>query len=154
MGSLIHCIYASSATGDFDESALRALLRTTRAANARRGVTGMLIHCEGSFFQVLEGDADVIDTLYATIAADPRHEKVTRIIHEPIAARSFGDWTMGYAKLSASDLETVDGMNDFFGEATCLVQIDRGRARKLLQRFASGHWRSRPQNRTPVSTPP
>jgi hypothetical protein len=141
--NLIHCIYASAARSKYSEAALFELLKRARMNNAGLGVTGMLLYSDGSFFQVIEGDAGVVDALYTKIAADPRHEKVTQIIREPIRARQFDDWTMGYLKMTQQEIETIEGLNDFFGDATCLAQIDGGRARKLLRSFADGRWRSR-----------
>ncbi len=143
MESLIHCIYASAAKTKFGELELAMLLMRARTANARRGITGMLVHAEGSFFQVLEGDAGAVDGVFDKIGADPRHDKITQIIREPIAGRAFGDWTMGYSKMTREDIEAIDGLNDFFGTAQCLAQIDGGRALKLLRTFSAGRWRSR-----------
>ena len=136
-------IYASAAAKEFRPSDLPDILRVARETNGPLGVTGMLLYSDGSFFQVIEGDAGVVDALYTKIAADPRHEKVTQIIREPIRARQFDDWTMGYLKMTQQEIETIEGLNDFFGDATCLAQIDGGRARKLLRSFADGRWRSR-----------
>lgn len=151
MEPLTHCIYASAAAQPFDDLQLRRLLRHARAANERRGITGMLVHSAGSFFQVLEGPAASVNTIYEIIAADPRHERITRIIDEPIPRRSFSAWTMGYAERTAAELETLDGMNDFFAGANCLAEIDEGRARKLLLSFARGRWRSTPSPASPAS---
>ena len=56
MKQLIHCIYTSLAAPNFDERAIPALLEEARDANARCGITGMLLYIAGSFFQVLEGE--------------------------------------------------------------------------------------------------
>jgi Sensors of blue-light using FAD len=142
-GNLIHCIYASMAKTKFSEASLAEILALARTNNASLDVTGILLYSEGSFFQVIEGDARVVDTLFAKIAADPRHEKVTKIIREPISCRQFSDWTMGYLMITQGEIEAIDGLNDFFTNGSCLAQIDNGRARKLLHRFADGRWRSR-----------
>jgi len=143
MKSLIHCIYASAANSKFGELQLATLLMRARTDNARRGITGMLVYAEGSFFQVLEGNAVAVDGVFDKIGADPRHEQVTQIIREPIAGRAFGDWSMGYSRMTRDDIEGIDGLNDFFGKASCLAQIDGGRAMKLLRTFSAGRWRSR-----------
>jgi hypothetical protein len=143
MESLIHCIYASAGTQAFGKAELAELLERARAKNARLNITGMLLYAEGSFFQVLEGDEATVDGLLAKIAADERHEKVTVIMREPIAKRAFGEWTMGFSRMTREDIESIDGLNDFFGKASCLAQIDIGRAKKLLRCFAEGRWRSR-----------
>lgn len=48
---------------------------------------------------------------------------------------------MGYASISRRELEKIDGMNDFFSGKTCLADIDKGRAQKILNAFAEGRWR-------------
>ena len=143
MDSLIHCIYASAAKQAFGKAELAELLERARTNNARLNVTGMLLSAEGSFFQVLEGDEATVDGLLAKISADKSHEKVTLISREPIAKRAFGEWTMGFSSMTREEIESIDGLNDFFGEASCLAQIDSGRAMKLLRCFAKGRWRSR-----------
>jgi len=139
--TLIHCIYASSATRDFDTPELTELLQRARSNNETLGLTGMLLYAEGSFFQVLEGPAEVVDRLYETIESDPRHDKVTKIIREPIPKRSFDDWTMGFFRVSREELEGIVGVNDFFGKGRSLDLLDPGRAKKLLAAFREGRWR-------------
>jgi hypothetical protein len=103
----------------------------------------MLLHAEGSFFQVLEGPEDVLQALYRRISADKRHTQVTKIIWEPIAERAFDAWTMGFHQVSRVDLAGIAGVNDFFGGATCVADIDEGRAQKVLAAFAEGRWRKK-----------
>lgn len=143
MTDLIHCIYASAIAPDFDETQLPALLKAAREKNQRLGLTGMLLFARGSFFQVLEGTAEVVDALYATIAADRRHRKVTLIIREPIVKRHFGDWTMGFSQVTQAELESLAGVNDFFAKGQALAAIDAGRAKKLLTAFQQGRWHMR-----------
>jgi Sensors of blue-light using FAD len=145
MSDLVHCIYASTATRDMCADDLVVLLARARVNNAALGVTGMLLHDRGNFFQVLEGPERVVAQLYAHIATDPRHHRVVEIIHEPIARRSFSAWTMGFARLDEVDRAQMPGLNDFFEAGHTLNQIDGGRAKKLLQAFSAGRWHRRVQ---------
>jgi hypothetical protein len=140
---LIQCIYASAAKCVFDTEELAELLQVARDTNARLGLTGMLLHAEGSFFQVLEGQADVVDALYSKIERDPRHEQMTLVIREPIPKRAFDAWTMGFYKVSREELAGISGVNDFFGKDRTALSIDAGRARKLLAAFREGSWRKK-----------
>jgi hypothetical protein len=139
--NLIHCIYASTAESTFSESDIPALLTHARGANAERNVTGMLLYIDGGFFQVLEGEADAIDEVYRSILSDPRHSRITLIIREPIAARAFGEWTMGFCTVDAGEAGELIGENDFFKSASCVTQLNSGRAKKLLAAFRAGRWR-------------
>ena len=142
MNELIHCIYSSAATIEFAEYEIPQLLEKTRAANAARGISGMLLYIEGSFFQVLEGASATVDALYQTISADPRHKHVTLIIREPITQRSFGEWTMGFATVGRLEAGGLLGENDFFAQASCFENLNPNRAKKLLAAFRRGRWRA------------
>ena len=78
MGALIQCVYSSSATARFRESELPDLLAKSRIANSARGITGMLVYINGHFLQVIEGQADVIDSLLLTLKRDPGTPVFTR----------------------------------------------------------------------------
>lgn len=137
MSQLIHLVYASAARAEHSEEELARLLEAASRHNARLGITGMLLHLEGCFFQVLEGEAGAVDGLFARIVSDPRHRNVTVIVREPIARRAFPDWTMAYAALGAGEAARIAGLADG------ITGIDAGRARKLLHAFTQGRWRSR-----------
>lgn len=141
--NLTHLIYTSAAAPGFDPSDLKTILQVARSKNAERSVTGMLLYISGSFFQVLEGDDATLTELFAIIASDPRHNNVTTIIHEPIAQRVFGDWTMGFAEFSPSELGGIEGLSDFFQQGDSLANLQPGRAKKMLSAFAQGRWRAR-----------
>jgi hypothetical protein len=119
------------------------LLQAARENNARLGLTGMLLYAEGSFFQVLEGPADDVDALYTRIERDRRHCQVTQIIREPIPRRYFEAWTMGFCKVTREELAGLPGDNDFLLQEATLVNIDAGRAKKLLAAFRDGRWRKK-----------
>jgi len=143
--ALEHLIYASVSAQNLEASQLSELLQKARAANERRGLTGMLLHVDsdGSFFQAIEGETEAIDQLLEKLLLDKRHSHLTTIIREPIAKRSFKEWTMGFSSVSPEELKRVAGLNDFFKAHSCLTELDAGRAKKLLAAFAEGRWRAK-----------
>lgn len=143
MSQLIHLIYSSAGTRPFQDEELVELLIRSRSKNARLGITGMLLYDNGSFFQILEGYPEAVDKLYQTIAQDERHTKAVVIIREPIPKRSFGEWTMGYSKVTAQELDEIIGSNDFFATGSSFTEVNSGRAKKLLAAFREGRWRSK-----------
>jgi hypothetical protein len=140
---LAHIIYTSTATQDFQLADLEPILAAARSKNEQLSVTGMLLYVQGSFFQVLEGEEATLMELFEVIAADPRHQNVTRIIQEPIAQRVFSDWAMGLVQADTAELERIDGINDYFRQGGSLTDLKPGRAKKLLSAFAQGRWRTR-----------
>ena len=151
---LILVIYTSAATQYFDPNTLLALLEKARAKNASLGVTGMLLFENGSFFQILEGPEAAVDSIYKTIAQDDRHERVVTIIREPIAKRAFAEWTMGLSGVSLQELDEIVGLNDFFTSGKSFDGTNPGRAKKLLDAFRQGRWRSKVSYTLPVSSIP
>ncbi|HPM76264.1 MAG TPA: diguanylate phosphodiesterase [bacterium] len=152
MAKLIQLIYSSAASHLFNRRQLTDLLLKARAKNDKLGITGILLYTEGSFFQVLEGEAETVDAMFATISADDRHTQVTLILRETISSRFFGDWTMAYAQLSSEEVNVILGLNDFFHTGRSYAQLGEGRAKKLLAAFKEGRWRTKLSNiDTPVS---
>ena len=84
----------------FDDDVL-AILQVSRRRNLRIGVTGLLLYDAAHFFQLLEGEDAVVDALFRTILADPRHRDVRVLTEGPIARRAFSSWSLGYRRIDA-----------------------------------------------------
>lgn len=138
---LVHCVYCSAATKDFTAPDLASLLAECREKNSKAELTGMLLFSDGTFFQVLEGDRPVVESLLVRLTKDKRHERVTRIILEPIEERAFAQWTMGYSAISKKELADIPGLNDFFAQGRSYMELGEGRAKTLLSAFKAGAWR-------------
>lgn len=140
---LIHIVYVSKSLQPFGADQWMDLLSHARQKNAQLNVTGLLLKKGSDFFQVIEGQEDVLARLYATIAADPRHTQVVKIMEEPIAKRAFADWSMASAELTQDEFRHADGFSDFFVGGTAFADLSHGRARKLIAAFDGGRWRNR-----------
>jgi hypothetical protein len=90
---LVGLHYASRSTID-PGPAFEALAAQAAAANARLGVTGALYGDGRLFFQILEGEAGVLDALFSRILRDPRHCDVRLLVRRPIPRRQFARWAM------------------------------------------------------------
>lgn len=88
--------YVSQATKTMDEQALRDLLDQARTHNLRHCVTGVLIYCDGSFFQVVEGEQQALDRLYDNLLGDTRHRDLRRLYYRALAQRDFAEWSMAF----------------------------------------------------------
>lgn len=107
-----HIVYQSTAVGVFTTADLRRLLRQSRAKNHRLSITGLLLYGNGGFLQVLEGEADTVRQVYATIQQDYRHTRVTTLADGPVTGRVFADWSMGFQTLSGEDFVRLTGYID------------------------------------------
>lgn len=140
---LVHMIYCSAARSVVEPQALRELLDTCRRNNAERGITGVLLYRDGSFFQILEGERQQVEAMYERIGRDQRHFLVSKIIMEPIDRRDFGAWSMGFAALDEHELCEIDGLCNFFARGGSFEEMGEGRAKTLLAAFNEGRWRAR-----------
>jgi hypothetical protein len=104
---IARCIYASRAAAGTDERILSGILDQSRDNNARMGVTGLLVHTEGMFVQVLEGGRPELSGLIAKLMRDERHTDVTLLSFEEISARRYENWTMGRVDMNAINTALV-----------------------------------------------
>ncbi|UOG76528.1 BLUF domain-containing protein [Hymenobacter tibetensis] len=104
-----HIVYQSYAVGQPATSELRTLLKQARINNAALGVTGLLLYSHGSFLQVLEGEVEVVQEIYAKIKVDYRHTRVITLADGYIQKRFFTDWSMGFQELSGDDFVRLTG---------------------------------------------
>jgi hypothetical protein len=140
---LIQLIYCSAATkANVTAAELESILEVSRRNNEKIGITGILLYREGSFFQVLEGEKELVEALYEKIGLDKRHKKVRKILVEPIEHKGFSAWTMGYPKISSKELSQIPGLNDFFSRGKTYLELEEGNAKALLAAFKEGKWRS------------
>ena len=137
--SLITLVYVSFAEHTMTDSELRELLEESRQNNARLNITGMLLYRDGFFIQALEGEAEVVDELYANIAKDPRHTHVVTVYRNKITERSFGTWSMGFNILRDDALteEQRDYFTDFLHDKKDMSRFVKnpGYASALLESF-------------------
>lgn len=140
---LVHLIYTSAAKQkDLSPEELETILHSSRVNNEKADITGILLFQDGCFFQVLEGDRQTIEPLYRKISFDRRHTNCMKLIIEPIEERCFGQWSMGYPKITKQQLSEIEGLNDFFTRGKSFSELEEGRARQLLAAFKDGKWRN------------
>jgi hypothetical protein len=110
---MFQLIYVSSAAYLFSTCELLELLKTCRANNGPKDITGLLLYKEGNFMQVLEGRQETVQLLHAKIARDPRHRGMLTLWQGPIATRQFSGWSMGFRDLASPEIQALPGFNNF-----------------------------------------
>lgn len=94
---------------------LLVLHNLCRRENTELGVTGVMVYHDGLFFQVLEGDEDVLVQMVQRIMNDPRVVGAQVLDHGPIEDRAFPTWRMCYA--------IPDGLTERPPAALCLREL-------------------------------
>jgi hypothetical protein len=97
---LVRLTYCSRAAAGIDAEELNAILKSSRANNAKLGVTGVLCLSNGFFIQVLEGGRAAVNQLYHRIVIDGRHGDVTLLRYEEVTERRYAGWAMGQANMA------------------------------------------------------
>ena len=134
---LYQIIYASAATRSIEEEELLAMLKLAREKNSRLGITGMLLHCDGSFIQAIEGPRDQVTDLLRVIRQDPRHSRIAVLFEGQIKNRSFSQWSMGFNRPSTEELAMTEGYTPYLdlGNDPKAIKNYRSVALKLIGAF-------------------
>jgi hypothetical protein len=112
--ALIHLIYVSTAFREPGTDDLDRILESAIRRNTALNVTGMLLYADGSFMQVLEGEAAAVDEVFARVENDARHTGIFLIERSPIDERSFDRWSMGFKRLDAREAAAHPAYAPFF----------------------------------------
>ncbi|MGV8995549.1 MAG: BLUF domain-containing protein [Parvibaculaceae bacterium] len=91
--------YFSSAANYVSDDDVVQILAKSQTNNKALGVTGMLLLMDQVFFQVLEGERAVVESLVERIEKNSLHNGLIRVIAIEREDRVFPDWSMGYEKI-------------------------------------------------------
>lgn len=106
-------LYLSTATSLLSDEEIINILNTSRSFNQKHSITGLLLYHQGSFLQVIEGEKDIIHSLfYKKISLDKRHEGIILLLDEQTNERSFSEWSMGFKQIANNDWSELEGYLD------------------------------------------
>jgi hypothetical protein len=106
---MIHIVYMSRAVRPLTDQDLQDLLNQCRRDNGLHDVTGVLFYSHGNIAQLIEGEPEVLESLFEKISRDGRHSHVTKLVDKPINVRSFSEWSMAFHPLEATGFEALQG---------------------------------------------
>lgn len=92
---MIRLKYVSRMSRPLTDVQVKEMTRKAAQKNADLGITGVLFTSGGLFVQVLEGPQEAVESLFASIEADPRHRDVIVLETEhEVTERLFPEWSM------------------------------------------------------------
>lgn len=97
-------LYRSVARADLTGSDLHDILRQARQRNQSLGLTGCLHYEDGMFFQWLEGPADGLRRVVASLVHDDRHQRLDVLDQGVLDHRRFQDWRMRFSDRDRASL--------------------------------------------------
>jgi hypothetical protein len=92
--NLIRLTYVSTLRSNVTASDVDEIVTGAARFNKAHGITGILAIDKSRVCQILEGPAEIVGRLFASIERDRRHSGVTEIERHTIDAASFEDWGM------------------------------------------------------------
>jgi Sensors of blue-light using FAD len=107
MSLLRSIVYVSTATRTMDSEALERLLLSAREFNRGAGITGALLYSGTHFMQCFEGPEDAVRSVYQRIVDSRLHTEMVEYMNTLVPQRAFGEWTMGSAAATESELLTL-----------------------------------------------
>lgn len=99
MAPIRSIVFFSTAAVPMSGGDLESLGKECAEQDSHVGITGMLLHKNGSFLQVMEGSKAVICDMFARISADPRHTNVCKISDRTIPHREFAGLAVSFKNL-------------------------------------------------------
>ena len=130
--------YVSTQTRSMGAADLIGMLNQAQISNDQLGITGLLLHREDSFFQIIEGDQQSVETLFSKIGSDSRHTRVEVMFRGEAKGREFPDWKMGFLELDGIDVRLLPAFSNFLEDDAeprkFLKALSRGKRLALLFR--------------------
>lgn len=108
--ALRRIVYTSQASEQFSKRNLLDLLHESRAFNTIDNISGVLMHRNGYFLQVIEGESEVVNNLFTRLLRDDRHKEVKIILDSSVDSCLFSSWAMGCADFDEPELSMLPGI--------------------------------------------
>ncbi|MUP45409.1 BLUF domain-containing protein [Gramella sp. BOM4] len=89
--------YVSQKSPSTSEQEIKDLLRKSQTNNIERDISGILVYSDGNFFQVTEGEPEIITSLFNKIKADNRHENIIVIFNHSIVKAAIDGYKADFA---------------------------------------------------------
>ncbi|UXD86731.1 BLUF domain-containing protein [Thalassolituus hydrocarboniclasticus] len=94
--NLVRLIYASRKTEFWNDLELGRLLENAQRYNKAHHITGILYFNRKYFLQCIEGQREIVSSLYNEIVQDRRHCDVQILAFDEIDERDMEHWHMSY----------------------------------------------------------
>ncbi|MDR9457866.1 MAG: BLUF domain-containing protein [Salegentibacter sp.] len=81
--------YVSTANIDLQQQGVNDIMNETNIYNKGQEITGILLYNKRSFFQLIEGEKEIIQPLYEKIIKDSRHQDIIKFLEKPVFRPAF-----------------------------------------------------------------
>ena len=99
--------YVSTTNPNLNEEDIANLFKQVNEFNKHHDITGVLLYAETNFFQLIEGEEEVVKSLYSQIEKDSRHNNIIKFVDKPVAKPAFD----GYISRFVTDTTKLNSAN-------------------------------------------
>lgn len=119
-------MYISSLSTSLSDDEIRSIGRISSRNNKKIDVTGVLLFAHEFFFQILEGEQAIVESLVEKIRRDPRHRDFLILkCEDGVSTRLFPNWSMRTVRLEESQgmiLQAVRLMLETIAESHRIIE--------------------------------
>lgn len=128
--------YVSSVHPELSEEEIQNVLSFSRNWNIDHQITGILLYSEGNFFQVLEGEKELLQSLFSRIQKDRRHKNVMVIFEKEVSNVQFDTYKSDFISLDSRF--QAKNIELYFSQIDQLNPKIQSSVRYILNKFAEG----------------
>lgn len=132
----LRILYLSKATYAIDHEELIGMTQRFSARNISLDVTGTMLRIGNYYAQVIEGPAEAVDSLFAKIKDDQRHDGVTILARYFDGARVFGDWGMTYVDMDSRYYVNLGAAAELRSQIAESLTLSSSRSKAMLATLA------------------
>ncbi|WP_286761208.1 BLUF domain-containing protein [Salegentibacter sp. UBA1130] len=128
--------YVSTANPALSETEIQNALDFSKDWNNNHNITGILLYSQGNFFQVLEGEEQILKDLFNRIKADERHHNVITIFQKSIPNTRFDGYQADF--ISLDDRYNDENFDTYLAQISLLNPSIQSSVKYILNKFTEG----------------
>lgn len=128
--------YVSTANPALSETEIQEALDFSKDWNNNHNITRILLYSHGNFFQVLEGDKQLLKDLFERIKADERHHNVITIFQKSIPNTRFDAYQADF--ISLDDRYNDENFETYLAQISLLNPSIQSSVKYILNKFTEG----------------
>ena len=128
--------YVSTVNPKLSETDIQEALDFSKRWNNDHDITGILLYSQGNFFQVLEGEEQLLKDLFDRIKADERHHNIITIFQKQIPHIKFDGYKVDFISLDQGyEAKNIDS---YFSQINHLNPTIQSSVKYILNKFTEG----------------
>ncbi len=129
--------YVSSVSNDVNLKEIKELLKSSANYNNQHDIRGVLLYAEGNFFQILEGDKQLVGEIYQHIQKDPRHKNIIQVVGKNLKQGAFDGYKAEI--VNESNKSNYELVKEYMEQVEGLDSQTQEVVKRMLEVFIDTH---------------